>query len=333
MGLHAHIVGGECVRIADAHVDVLWKMLGSDTNFYGTSPLQASYEKLRQSGVATQVFALFVDPAHPESFQLENVLLSIDTFYRQVVVPGKVQVVRNVGELSEVRQNGSIAGILSIEGGGCLRGKPELLRVFFDLGVRGMGLTWNYQNSLADGCREPRQGGLTGVGREVVREMAQLGMWVDLAHLSDQGVEDVFRITDGPVMASHANARRVLAHPRNLTDEVITELIHRKGWMGMVFEGSFVGNLEEGPVSRDAVFRHIDHVLKLGGEDLIGLGSDFDGTSNPLRGLADAGDYKSFALDVVDRYGSELAGKILFQNFEDFLQRSLPNESCFRPGK
>ncbi len=315
-------VGVECVPIADAHVDVLWRMLRSGARFYGESQLQASYDKLHKSGVGTQVFALFVDPADPDTRQLEDVLVSIDKFYRQVVSPGLVHAVRSVDELLAARSEGVIAGLLSIEGGGCLRGKPELLRVMFDLGVRGMGLTWNLPNALSDGCMEPRGSGLTGAGREVVEEMGRLSMWVDLAHLSDRGVEDVFSLTNGVVMASHANARQVHNHPRNLSDAVIVELIRRQGWMGMVFESSFVDRGDNVPYTQ--LFRHMDHVLELGGEDILGLGSDFDGTTTPVSGLADAGDYAAFAAAVKERYGANLADKILFQNFEDFLLRSLP---------
>jgi membrane dipeptidase len=318
--------GGDCVRIADAHVDVLWRMLRSDASFYGESQLQASYDKLYKSGVATQVFALFVDPADPDTRQLEDVLVSIDKFYRHVVSPGLVHAIRSVDELVAARNEGVMAGLLSIEGGGCLRGKPELLRVMFDLGVRGMGLTWNAPNALADGCMEPRGSGLTGAGREVVAEMARLGMWIDIAHLSDNGVEDVFSLAKGQVMASHANARQVHNHPRNLSDSVIKELVRRRGWMGMVFEPTFVDSGDY--VSSTQLFRHMDHILELGGEDILGLGSDFDGTTTPVSGLSDAGDYATFATTVKDRYGATLADKILFQNFEDFLMRSLPRSTA-----
>jgi len=309
-------------QIADAHVDVLWKLIRSSESFYGESELQASYDKLAASGVATQVFALFVDPRKPGTSQLEDVLLSVDAFYRRVVAPGKVRAVRTRQELARARQNKELAGVLSIEGGGCLRGQTDLLRVLHDLGAVGMGLTWNYANELADGGLEPRGGGLTGAGRAVVKEMARLGMWVDLAHLADQGVKDVFSLCDGPVMASHANCRSVHVHPRNLTDAVIRELVSRNGWMGLVFEGSFIGPLET--LSVAGVFTHLDHILELGGEHVVGFGSDFDGTSHSIPGLTDAADYAAFAGQLAQRYGPALAEKMLFSNFERFLGEVLP---------
>ncbi|MCL6516240.1 MAG: dipeptidase [Alicyclobacillus sp.] len=308
--------------MADAHVDVLWRMLEEGAAFYGDSELRASYDRLRRGGVGTQVFALFVMPNRSSTEQLEKVLACVDLFYRRVVSDGLVMPVRSAEELRQVRARGALAGLLSLEGGGCLRGQPSLLRVLFDLGVRGVGLTWNHANELADGCREPRGAGLTDAGRRVVREMARLGMWLDLAHLSDAGMADALRVTDGPVMASHANARAVFEDGRNLPDEVIREIIARRGWMGLVFEASFVGPVTE--ASAQDVFRHLDHVLNLGGEDCVGFGSDFDGASHPLPGLSDASDYAAFADALVDRYGRDLAEKILWKNFERFLLEALP---------
>jgi membrane dipeptidase len=308
-------------RIADAHVDVLYRMQQEGHPFYGPSPLQACAENLLRAGIAIQVFALFVDPDEPSEYQLELVLRQIDLFYENVVRASVLRPVRKLRELQSARANGEIAALLSLEGGGCLRGRADLLRVLWRLGVSGIGLTWNTANELCDGCREARGAGLSSAGIEVAQEAHRLGMWVDLAHLSDRGIEDLFAHTTGPLMASHANCRTIHNHPRNLTDDVLRELFRRRGWVGLVFEGSFVKNPEEADIN--GVLDHLDHVLRLGGEDFVGFGSDFDGTGNPIPGLSHAGDYPALAERLVERYGPRLAYKILFQNFEDFLHRTL----------
>ncbi|QQE81255.1 dipeptidase [Alicyclobacillus sp. SO9] len=310
--------------VADAHVDVLYKMVyDKDIAFYNQSPLQASMEKLRAANVRTQVFALFVPAELPSLAQLEMVLNSIDTFYQKVGNSEDVVPVRTRRELGKVRKEDKLAGILSLEGGGSLHGDTGILRILFQLGVRGAGLTWNPANELADGCREPRNAGLTAAGKAVVKEMVRLGMWVDLAHLADTGVKDVLHLTDGVVMASHANARAVHQHPRNLTDETIREIISRRGWMGLTFEGSFIA--DEGQQSVDSLLSHLDYVLQLGGEDCVGFGSDFDGTTHPVPGLKHAGDYVALKDILVKRYGQMLAEKVLFYNFERFLLEVLPS--------
>lgn len=308
--------------VADAHVDVLMKLLNPKIHFGVDDPrLAANLPSLAAGGVATQVFALFVMPDADASAQLHDVLLEIDAFYNQVASVPTVRPVQTRDDLRMARQHGQMAAILSLEGAGCLRGSVEILRILYHLGVRGVGLTWNDANELADGCGELRGSGLTRAGRAVIREMQHLSMWIDLAHLHDRGVRDVLRLTDGPVMASHANARAIHDHRRNLTDDVIRELIRRDGWIGLTFEPSFVA---DGSVTIDDIFAHLDHVIELGGVRNVGFGSDFDGTTNELPGLAKSSDYAAFAERVVQRYGSDLGRAILFDNFESFLNRQLP---------
>jgi len=311
--------------VADAHTDVLYRLLFDDElSFVGDSPLQASLQALQTGDVRTQVFAIFVPAESPGPTQLSQVMSSIDVFRRKVVgaKDSPVMAVTSREALNEVRRRDGIAAILSLEGGGCLGNDTSILRMLFELGVRGVGLTWNPANQLADGCREERNAGLTQAGREIVKEMGRLGMWIDIAHLSDAGVADTFTLTDGPVMASHANVRNVHQHPRNLTDNTILEIIRRQGWMGITFEGSFVA--AEGQRSMEEIFRHIDYVLELGGENHLGFGSDFDGTAHPVAGLESAADYTSLGEAMLERYGAQLTEKMLFGNFEQFLHRVLP---------
>lgn len=313
-------------RIADAHVDVLSRMVEEDLTFDDGSRLSAGLPALVAGGVATQVFALFVWPSLSAHDQLEQVLRQVDCFHRQVAAKTAVVAARTWQDVKSAVESGRIAGLLSLEGGGCLRGHPYLLHTLYDLGVRGMGLTWNDANELADGCGEGRGAGLTKAGRDVILEMVRLGMWVDIAHLADQGVHDIFGLTDAPVMASHANVRSVHKHPRNLTDDVIREIIRRNGWIGLTFEASFLG--EPGDVTVDDVFRHLDHLLELGAMECVGFGSDFDGTSHAVRGLSSAADYARLSERLVERYGEALAAKLCTLNFERYLQQILTSASA-----
>lgn len=310
--------------VADAHVDVLWRMDNERLDFLDTESLQASLPRLQAGGVTTQIFAIYVHTAQSGPEQLAAVMRQLDLFHERISPLYDIQLVTSQQTLTSARANHQVAALLSLEGGGCLQGDPGYLRVLHRLGVRGMGLTWNPANELADGCRESRGAGLTAAGVSVAREMIRLGMWIDIAHLADAGVADLFKLTDGPIMASHANARAIHAHPRNLTDSMIRELIRRRGWIGLTFEGSFVCNPEDASIER--VCMHIDHMLELGAEDTLGFGSDFDGTLNEIPKLSHAGDYAAFGDRLVERYGRDIAGKLLFTNFESFLSRTLPDE-------
>lgn len=306
--------------VADAHVDALWRMVtaGGDLE----PALASSPERLRQGGVALQVFALYASAGLPPHAQWDQVLEELDYYYAAFVAQAGVTPVVSAADLSAGAKTG-LRGVLALEGAGCLAGQTWRLRTLHRLGVRGLGLTWNWANDLADGCLEARGAGLTSRGREVIREVRRLGMWVDLAHLSEAGIRDVFRMLDGPVMASHANARSVHPHPRNLTDDVLREVFARGGFVGVTFEASFVtAERSPGPA---ALFRHIDHMLSLGGEDNVGFGSDFDGLSRPLPGLATAADYAAFARQIAARYGHALAEKLLIGNLMRFLRSALPS--------
>jgi membrane dipeptidase len=309
--------------VADAHVDVLMRMDLENQSFFGETGLQAGAHELAAGDVKTQVFAVFVSPKMAPDAQLHAVLRQIDIFHNEVTNEDEnVQFVTGKQSLKRAHSEGRTAGLLSVEGAACLGGDTRILSILHRLGVRGVGLTWNGGNDLADGCRESRGGGLTRTGRAIVQELERLSMWIDVAHLSDMGVFDIFNTVRGTVMASHANCRRVHDHPRNLTDETIREIIRRNGWIGLTFEASFVA---DEPVSPLHVFHHLDHILSLGGHGNVGFGSDFDGTSHPVKGLSCSSDYAKFADLVFDRYGEVLGKQIMFENFEGFLSRQLPD--------
>lgn len=176
------------------------------------------------------------------------------------------------------------------------QGELSFLRDFYRLGVRMMTLTWNHQNELGypnrmvkqeEGCwnRPPRcipdtEHGLTEKGIEFVREMERIGMIIDISHLNDAGIWDVFHYTKKPFVASHSNARALAHHPRNLTDEMIRALAERGGVAGINYYAPFLKDADKKMplqgLCSDMV-AHMKHMKQIGGIGCIGLGSDFDG--------------------------------------------------------
>ncbi len=155
----------------------------------------------------------------------------------------------------------------------------QLLRIFYDLGVRGLGLTWSRRNYAADGCaftsgREPRGGGLTPFGRALVAKAEALGMLIDVSHMNEPGFWDVLEIAQTPVIASHSNCRALADTPRNLNDRQIEALAAIDGVMGMNAISAFVGD-GAGKRGVDALLDHVDHVVKVAGIRHVGIGFDF----------------------------------------------------------
>ena len=158
-----------------------------------------------------------------------------------------------------------------------LNGSLYNLRNFYRLGVRLITLTWNFPNEIGYPNCKPEfvYRGLTSFGQEVVREMNNLSMIIDVSHLSDKGFYDVSSISKNPFVASHSNSRSITNHPRNLTDEMIKILAEKGGVTGINFEKSFLG--ENIPAKVSDMILHIKHIRDVGGIDVIGIGSDFDG--------------------------------------------------------
>ena len=159
-------------------------------------------------------------------------------------------------------------------------------------------LTWNYPNELGwPNLEQPGQGvdresfrpdfrkanttqGLTETGIAFVEEMERLGMIVDVSHLSDAGFMDVLRVSKKPFVASHSNARSVCGWVRNLTDDMIRLLAEKGGVTGLNFCPAFLTDVPDGEAtygSIDAIVEHAKHIVKVGGIDCLGLGTDFDG--------------------------------------------------------
>jgi membrane dipeptidase len=163
--------------------------------------------------------------------------------------------------------------LLHLEGLAPIGESLEVLDVLYRLGVRSAQLTWNGRNATACGVGV-RDGelGLSAFGKATVRRLNELGIVIDLAHLTPEGVEDVLAITNAPVVCTHSNARALCDHPRNLTDDQIRSIVATGGMVGVVAYGEFI-DAENPTVER--LVDHIEHMVGLVGADNVGVGSDF----------------------------------------------------------
>ena len=193
--------------------------------------------------------------------------------------PDRLLPVRSREELERCFQEEKTGLLLTIEDGGVCGSNLENVKKVFELGVRLITLTWNYENAF--GFPNGKDGGLKPLGIEAVQEMNRLGILVDVSHLSDDGSWDVQKYSKKPFVASHSNARAVTGHPRNLTDEMIRAVAESGGIIGLNFAPDFLG---EGGVSRVSdMVRHVLHIREKGGSGVLALGSDFDGIGGTLE--------------------------------------------------
>lgn len=265
--------------------------------------------RLREGGVDAQVFALFVHPnfAGAGFARVNRLLVAFERFVEQ---DDRLVRVTSVGEIERVSRTGRVAAVLAVENGSAIDGDVANLDRLYARGVRMMSLTWNNSNELADGAVEEVHGGLTPLGRAVTARMADLGMVVDVSHLSERSFWDVLGAVRGPVVATHSNAAGLTPHRRNLTDDQLRQISKGGGVVGVNFYPSFTG----GP-GLPHVLDHIEYLANVMGPDHVALGSDFDGFSQAVEDLEDVSKLPNLTAGLVERgYAPADIRKILGDN-------------------
>ncbi|MCR5346921.1 MAG: dipeptidase [Fretibacterium sp.] len=286
--------------IVDAHYDLLLDVFRL-RRAGETRVIERFYlDDLRSAGVNVLICSLFIPSEYIPEMALRVALSQIGGLHAEMrESPGLFALCRTAGEARKAVDEGKLALFLSFEGVDPLGQDIQLLSVFYELGVRLIGLTWSRRNYAADGCsfspiEEGTPGGLTSFGVQLLEEAARLRMIIDVSHLNDTGLEDVLRFCRGPVIASHSNSRALCPVARNLTDGQIKKLADKGGVVGLNNTMAFVR--PDGPdLIREAVRRggkyakvsdsgevpcwaglldHARHMLEVAGEDHLGLGLD-----------------------------------------------------------
>ena len=239
--------------------------------------------RMREGNLKAQFFALWTFPK-PERGCAAEIHRQLDAL--ESAAHAQPEALALVTRASEVRAAASPQrlGFRGIEGGQALEGRIENLEVFARRGVRYLGLLHFSKNALgcpAFGYGRDHSQGLTPFGIEVVDACARLGVLVDLAHLNRKGFFDAVLRKPGPLLVSHTGVAGVTEHWRNIDDEQIRAVADTGGAVGIIFAPRFVGG------ELEAVVDHLLHVIKIGGEDSVALGSDWDGFVRPAGGLDD----------------------------------------------
>lgn len=291
------------MKVVDMHCDTISELY-KDHKTGGTSSilensLMVDLKKMQAGDYGLQNFALYTNLERAGDRPFEYCMELLDTFYTEMEAHKDIiGIVRSSQDIAANWADGKMSALLTIEEGGVCQGNLKFLRNFYRLGVRMMTLTWNFPNELASPNRKvvgpdrkirmlpDMERGLTKTGVEFIQEMERLGMIIDISHLNDAGIWDVFRYTKSPFVASHSNARAVASHPRNLTDDMIRALSERGGVMGINYYSCFLRDFGQGEkeISRISdMVAHMQHIKKVGGVQCIGLGSDFDGIDGELE--------------------------------------------------
>ncbi|WP_217589616.1 dipeptidase [Lentibacillus saliphilus] len=314
------------MTIIDTHCDALLRLqLAKRGTLYGTEPLDfrksdelaTNLERLKNGGVNVQFFAIFVEPDVPADEKWQHALEQIDLFYTEIVDKNpEVKHIRRWEDLSQLK-TGEIGAVLALEGADAFGNDLVKLRHLYRLGVLSIGMTWNNANLCADGAGEPRGGGLTVLGKEVVQLNNAHRVFTDVSHSTVQGFWDILEHADYP-FASHSNARAVCEHRRNLYDDQAKAMFEKGGLIQVVFNPPFINEGQFEATISDLI-KHIDHFCALGGETHIGFGSDFDGISSFVTDLEHAGKYNNLINGLQKHYTEAQVEGFAFRNFMNHL--------------
>ena len=306
----------------DLHCDTIMQLLDHpDSGDLYRNTWKIDIEKLQKAHSKVQDFALFInlgktnDP-YGRYEEMRNLCTTQIHLYGE-----HIQHVLSYQDVESVYESGKIGALMSIEEGGVLGGDLDKLKQAYQDGVRLITLTWNYPNGLGEPHCGEQHKKLTPKGIEFVEAMQDLGIIVDCSHLNDAGTEQLGDILDTPFVASHSNAREVTAHTRNLPDNLIKLIANKGGVIGLNFAQSFLGT---SPVSRiDDIVKHGLHLINKGGEDVVALGTDFDGIK-PDTEIKDASEmYRLYDAFKEAGLSVEQCEKLFWKNADRLLKEIL----------
>jgi membrane dipeptidase len=336
--------------VVDGHNDLPWALrerAGYDLDLVDVAKpqpeLHTDIPRLRAGGVGAQFWSVYV-PSNLQGDQAVSATLEqIDAVWQLVDhYPDAFAVATSAEEVEAAWAEGQIAALLGAEGGHSIDCSLGTLRMLYRLGVRYLTLTHNDNVPWADAATDqPRAGGLTRFGEEVVREMNRLGMLVDLSHVAATTMRSALRVSQAPVIFSHSSARALCDVPRNVPDNVLSILADNGGVCMVTFVPMFVSPacaawFEEGKahvaslgadpddysaamplikawtkahppprVTVAEVADHVEHVRAVAGIGHVGLGGDYDGVDFQPEGLQDVSGYPNLVAELLERGWSD----------------------------
>lgn len=281
--------------VLDLHADTakLMDKLGYDLGMRHDRPMpkginvfgHVDLPRLREGGVAGQFFSFWTTP-YPQKGCTRSVTRQLDALDKAMEQrPDELMWTRTGADVRAAKAAGKIAALGGIEGGQALEGDLATIEAFSRRGVRYLGLmhfTANQLGSPAKGRGADPDQGLTGFGRDAIRECERTGVIVDLAHINRKGFMEALELATFPLMVSHTGVIGVHEHWRNIDDEQLRRVADNGGCVGVIFARKYLGS-----ASIESVVDHLLHIIDVAGEDLPALGSDFDGFVVPPEGLED----------------------------------------------
>ncbi|HEX4203099.1 MAG TPA: dipeptidase [Ktedonobacteraceae bacterium] len=279
---------------------------------------------ITENGYEVRPFSA-IDPTYAQQFTIS---VAARLFRLEAESAGQVKVVRMADELARCLQDGTLAIVLHFEGAEAIDPQLDALELFYQAGLRSLGIVWSRPNAFAHGVpfkfpHSPDTGpGLTPAGRELVRACNRLGIMLDLAHINEQGFWDVAHLSEAPLVVTHTAAYTLCHSTRNLTDQQLAAVKASHGMVGLNFD---IANMRadanmDPNTPLDVMVRQIDYLVEQLGIDSVGFGSDFDGGITVARELGDAAGLPRLIAALRARgYDEAALRKLCYENWQRVL--------------
>lgn len=286
------------MQFIDMHCDSLMRLFFEDrenANLYDSKKVSVDFVRMKKGQQLAQFFGVFVPPqAGYQKLGVEPVsdeeYITTCRNYLLDNVAKHEDIIRMAYSGQDIEKNsaeGRMSAVLTMEDGKAVDGKLENLKRYYEMGFRAITLTWNFSNCFGTPCSKEAavmKEGLTDFGKEAVSYMQELGIIVDVSHLSEGGFYDVADICKRPFVATHSNCIALGPHPRNLTDAQIRVLGCLGGVTGINFSPEFLNeDIESNESTVERMAKHARHIADVGGVECVGLGSDLDGIRGNLE--------------------------------------------------
>ena len=330
--------------VVDGHCDTPYRLLRHNLHLgEHDAEAQLDLKSMREGGITASFFAAYVPPFYAGRGAARFAYRVIDLIHDEVRRnPDVLTFCNDSAGIRQAKADGKAAILIGVEGGHAIEDSLSILRDFYSLGARYLTLTHVNTNNWCDSSGDAgRHNGLTDFGRDVVRTMNDLGMIVDISHVSDAAYYAVLETTRVPVVATHSSCRALCRHPRNMTDAMLRDLAKNGGVCMINFFSAFLndrvaeviinsqkrvksesaGGTEEMPndatdwdlylewfntlgcpqATLDDAADHVIHAAEVAGIDHVGIGTDFDGISSLPEGIDSAADLPKITEALIDR--------------------------------
>lgn len=277
--------------VVDAHLDLAGELLLHRKNGEKDVLRKHYLHKFQAAGIRLVVSSVYVENQYLPEMGLRVALEQISVLLEEIDANEEFLLVKTKEDLERVLLENRIGVLLYLEGMDFLGTDVALLRLLWEIGIRGASLTWSRRNALATGCctankLEQISGGLSADGIKMVQKMEEMGMFLDVSHLNDDGFEDICRIAKKPFLATHSNSRSIYFNYRNLTDEQMKKLAAQGGIMG-INNCTYIAGCRQDQGAIWQLCRHIEYEVALIGADKVGYGFDFcDAYDDAKLGIA-----------------------------------------------